>query len=114
MGLFPPKPVVVAPAVEVPQAQNVPTVDIRINPTDGSRVVTIVIPPAKEYTEEDLVRIEQEKGKRPLAICDITGDLIFNGKNINQVTSEREELNGKILSTKFLRLLLGINDVVEG
>lgn len=107
MGLFAPKPVPVAPPTPQPA---VPVVDIRINPADGSRIVTVIIPPKKEYTEEDLVQIEATKGKRPLAVCDITGDLIFNAKNINKVTSEREETNGLVISTKFMRMLMGLQE----
>lgn len=108
MGLFAPKPVPVAPPA-APQPA-VPIVDIRINPVDGSRIVTVVIPKKKEYSEEDLVAIEAKNGKRPLAVCDITGDLIFNAKNINKVASEREETNGLVISTKFMRMLMGLQE----
>jgi hypothetical protein len=111
MGLFAPKPVVVVPVVPPAPAVTVPTVNIATLPT-GVRVLTIELPPVKEYTEEDLVRIEQETGSRPVAVCDVTGDLIFKSKNANFLKSERPELQDKVISTKFLRQLFNVEETV--
>lgn len=98
---------------EPPKVEDVVTapmsVDISIKPSNGGRVLTIELPPYKEISDELRLKIETERGKPAIAICDITGDLIFDPKNVNSVSNpspDRKEFDGLTLSTRFLRELL--------
>lgn len=99
-----PEPPKVEETVSAPMS-----VDISIKPSNGGRVLTIELPPYKEITDAMRLEIETQRGKPALAICDITGDLIFDPKNVNSVSNpspERKEFDGLTLSTRFLRELL--------
>ncbi len=78
--------------------------------TNGNRTVTLVLPPMKHYTEEEREHLEEVEGKEAVGACDLTGELIFNPKNMNEIRNpERPELDKTIISTAALRLILSVN-----
>ena len=88
------------PATSAPAAPHV------VHNADGTRTLTLHLPAFKTWTEEEIAAAESAEGKRIVAICDFTGEPIFKTKNANEITSEREELDAKIISTRLLKILL--------
>ena len=73
---------------------------------DGLIPVTLQLPKFKKLTQAQIEARETEEGKDALAICDVTGEPIFNETNINVINNDgRPELHGKVISTKVLRML---------
>lgn len=92
-----------------PQVETPLVVDVSIDAASGGRVIKITIPPYREYSDEDRASIESTRGKSAVAICDVTGELIFDAKNANVLRNDspdRKEFNGLTISTRFLRELL--------
>lgn len=84
---------------------------------DGSREVTLVLPPAPPKMTKTLAnKISKERGKRLVAVCDLSGEYIFDPKNVNEVRNPKRSkssdtkngfvTDGMILSTKLLRMMV--------
>jgi hypothetical protein len=70
------------------------------------RLLTIQLPPHKHVTDEDRREIELKRGKPAEAVCDVTGGLIFDNKNVTTLDNPmRPEFHGKTISTLFLKEL---------
>lgn len=81
-------------------------IDISIRPNNGARVLTIEIPPFRQITDKDRRDAQLKLGKEAAAMCDVTGQLIFDEKNVTTLKNAlRPEFDGKTISTKFLREL---------
>ncbi len=91
-----------------PESKDGPlVVNIGSDPATGMRRLTIDIPQEIELTEAYRRKAEEEAGQDALAVCDITGQLIFKKKNINEVVNpERPEVHGLTISTALLTALL--------
>lgn len=73
----------------------------------GNRIVKMELPVLKKLSQAQIDALETESGKDVLAVCDFTGEPIYNQANINAISNaERPELDGKVMSTKFLSKLL--------
>lgn len=82
-----------------------PKINITTNST-GERIVTMVLPPLKRYTEAERRKMEEEKGKDMVAVCDATSEPIFNEKNYIEITSshpDRQDINGLGFSYAFMK-----------
>lgn len=83
-------------------------VDVTVRPENGMRILTIQLPPYKVVTENERREIEAKRGKRAEAVCDVTGGLIFDPRNVTELKNElRPEFHGRTLSTTFLKDLFG-------
>ncbi len=91
---------------EVVAGAEVPVVNVAVAQNGQGRTLTIQIQDFHRYTEAELDAIEAERGEQVVAQCDITGELIFSKKNANELRNgERPEFDGRVMSTKFLKLL---------
>jgi hypothetical protein len=111
MPILSKKPVQAKPATEV----NVATAKTATKPAEmvtvkhhaDYREVTLILPLHKSWSDDEIAAAESEKGKEVEAIDDLTGELIFNKKNVNLISNEeRPELNGKVISTRLLAALV--------
>lgn len=90
-----------------------PVVDVAGKNT--AREVTLQFPPFKKLSDSEITALEEQEGKDVLAICDITGEPIFNQKNINVIQNpERPEMHGKVICSKVLTKLLEANAAMNG
>lgn len=88
----------------------------QVNVADAqSREVVLEFPAFKKLTDAQIAELEIEKGKDVLAICDVTGEPIFNQKNINVINNpDRPEMHEKVISTKVLMKLFEASDKMNG
>ncbi len=70
------------------------------------RLIKMELPVIKKLSETQIEALETQEGKDVLAICDFTGEPIFMQQNVNVIHSDRAELHGKVMSTKFFTKLL--------
>ena len=97
------------PEVVIPAVVNGPLeVSVADDVTDSTvRVITLKVK-KNVVIPTDLSSVRNGKGENPVAFCDLTGEPIYNEKNVNEVgNSERPEYNGKVLSTKIMKALFG-------
>lgn len=92
-----------------PKKKAAPVVDASASATPGHKVISLEIPAIPMPTEAQIQQMETVQGKDILAVCDFTHEPITLHKNINVIQNEeRPELNGKVMSTKFLLKMLQV------
>lgn len=108
MPLLKPKAKKAELAPVAPTKSFVPVVDVSTNPDTGGRILTLYLPPSRVWTDEMLDELAEERdGERPIAICDISDEPIFNNKNVNKIDNdERKEFSDIVISTQVLNMLL--------
>lgn len=71
---------------------------------NGTRKLTIMLPPEHEYTDEEIQAVEAKERTTLKATCDISGLLICNAANVNKIQG-REEFRDMVVCTKVLRVI---------
>lgn len=95
------------------KATAAPMVNVAV--TDNNRVVTFTLPKFKAIDTEAALQTTNGNGVKAVAVCDLSGELIFKAKNVNEICNpSRPEFHGKVISTAVLSAIFeALNESAE-